>query len=187
MATNTLKLKALPGEEIWEITVPGTVHLRVTKKDRHGNLAEGEMSIGPNRQGTQFKITTADREDNQQRVYEDYLDPFRNGLLVRVDADQQDEETTASEHALSTDALEAILSTHGQPFQNTVKKLSELNARRLLGLAEALDASAKQVEFLREYISESFTNGSPQPTIANEDNLMYLGESLSGETRVVSD
>lgn len=178
----TLKLKAKPGEEIWQINVLGTVNLLITKRDRNGNIVDGELSIGPNRLGHQFKITTADREENQMRVYDDKLDPFRNGMLVRIDADQQAEETTQSEHALSTDDLTKILEKHGQPFQSTVRALSELNARRLLALAHALDASAKQVEFLEDHVREAFTAGSQQESVAHDDDPMYLGIPLSGES-----
>lgn len=135
------------GEEIWETTTPGTIW--VNQVDDRGR--EKQVKVG-GAIGQRLRIQSMDREVAQGNVMDDLSDPFTNGLLKRVDADQQLDPETASDQALDTEQLVAIFAKKGAAFQTAVAKLNELNVRRMAGMAEAVDASASQITFLKEQV-----------------------------------
>lgn len=159
MARTQHQPKAREGEEIWETTTPGTVWVMVTD-DRGRDKA---VSVG-GKPGQRLRIKSMDREICQDRILDDSGDPFVNGLLKRVDADQNDDEKTVSDQALSTEELMAIFEKTGNAFQVTVRKLNELNVRRLREAAEHLDAKASQLSFLDEHIEANYKGGGDTPT-----------------------
>jgi hypothetical protein len=172
--------KAREGEEVWELTTAGRLWLHVTSYTRTGQPITKDVSYGPNKAGHKIRISEDDRHINQENCADDHTDPFRNGMLVRVDKSQQDDDETASENAIGTDELMAIFAKNGNAFQSAVKKLNEVNVRRLYDLAEPLDATAKQVEFLTDYIAETYRKGGPQPSLAGQrDEPRDGGERLS--------
>lgn len=154
-----------PDEEVWAIQVPGSVSLRVTQNNRFGQPVEANLVMGPNRSGQQFRIQTIDREENQARCMTKSLDPFLNGMLVRIDADQQLDENTASSDALSTEQLLDIYDMKMTDFKVRVEALGELPMRRLAEVGESMDCSHLQITFVRELIAERFARGGPQTTM----------------------
>lgn len=171
MARTAHTPKAREGEEIWETTTPGRVW--VTTTDDRGK----EKSVGVGgKPGQRLRIKSLDREVCQDAILEDASDPFTNGLLKRIDADQNSDERTVSTQALSTEELMAIFEKTGNSFQAAVKKLNELNVRRLREAAEHLDAKASQLSFLDEYIEEHYKGGGDTPTYRE---LKGLGEVVS--------
>jgi hypothetical protein len=171
MARTTHVPKARAGEEIWETLVPGRVWVAVT--DDRGR--EKAISVGP-KVGARLRIKSLDREVAQDAILNDDSDPFTNGLLRRVDADQQDEESTASEQVLTTEQLMDVFGRTGMAFQSAVKKLNELNVRRLREMAEALDAKASQIAFLDTFLEENFRAGGDTPTYRE---LKGVGDTAS--------
>lgn len=151
--------RARDGEEIWETTTPGTVWVLVT--DDRGK--EKSVSVG-GAPGQRLRVKSLDREINQDSILEDASDPFTNGLLKRIDADQQLDPQTASEQVLDTEQLMAIFTKSGAPFQAAVRKLNELNVRRLAEMAEAVDATASQIAFLKEHVVTTFRQEGDTPT-----------------------
>lgn len=151
--------KAREGEEIWETTTPGRVW--VTTTDDRGR--EKQISVGPG-VGQRLRLKSTDREVAQDSVLDDASDPFTNGLLKRVDADQQLDASTKSDQALDTDQLLALFAKKGNAFQAAVAKLNELNVRRLSEMAEAADASASQIAHLKEVIVENYRQEGDTPT-----------------------
>ena len=173
-AGETVRPRNLPardGEEVWAIQVPGAVTLRVTTFNRFGQAVEGQMTVGPNRTGQQFRLKTEDREENQARCMDPEHDPFRNGMLVRVDADQQADENTASTDALTTEQLLEIYDLEGATFETRVRALGELPLRRLAEVGESMDCSHRQITFVRELIAERYTKGGPQHTLEHGERL----------------
>jgi len=164
-------LPAREGEEVWAIQVPGAVTLRVTTFNRFGQAVEGAMTVGPNRSGQQFRIKTEDREENQAICMSPEHDPFLNGMLVRVDADQQQDPRTASKDALTTESLLDIFDLEGKAFEAKVRSLGELPLRRLADVGESMDASHRQINFVRELIAERYTKGGPQTTLEHGERL----------------
>lgn len=135
------------GEEIWATTTGGVVWVPVVDaRGRENVIRVGDFA------GSELRISTIDREVAQSRVRPVGTDPFRNGMLKRIDADQNLVPETASTQAVSTDELTAIFAKNGNAFRSAVGQLNEHNVRRLNDLAEPMDATASQSAFLRELI-----------------------------------
>ena len=157
-------------EEIWAIQVSGAISLRVTQFNRFGQPVEASLVIGPNREGQQFRIQTVDREENQARCMEPVHDPFLNGMLVRIDADQQQDPSTASTDALTTEQLLEIYDLDKDAFKVRVESLGELPLRRLAEVGESMDCSHLQITLVRDLIAERYSKGGPQATMDAEDH-----------------
>lgn len=157
-ARTTHTPRAREGEEIWETTTPGKVWVLTT--DDRGK--EKSVRVG-GAVGQRLRIKSLDREINQDAILEDGSDPFTNGLLRRIDADQQQDPQTATEHVVTTEQLLEIFKSSGNAFQAKVKKLNELNFRRLREMAEAADATASQIAFLAEHAA-NFRKEGDTPT-----------------------
>lgn len=166
--------KPREGEEVWSIQVPGAVHLMVTKNNRHGQAVDARMAIGPNRQGTHFRIKADDRRENQAMCLNPGQDPFRNGMLVRVDGNQQADPETASTDALTTEQLLELFDLDPKDFEARAAAMGEVTLRRMAEVGEAMDVSHKQITYLRELISTRFARGGPQSKLNSAD-----GERLS--------
>ncbi len=147
------------GEEIWEITVPGTVWVEVTN-DRGKPIP---LKVG-GRPGARLRISTEDRIITQERIVDRELDPFVNGMLTRLDADQQLDEKTASPDALTTEDLLAIFAKNGKAFQNAVDKLNQTSVRRMKEMAESVDATASQMNYLNEQLEARWPLGGDTKT-----------------------
>lgn len=161
MARTQHEVKAREGEEVWEITTPGRVWLTVTDdRGRSKSVSVG----GTGKPGARIRISTLDREMMQDSLVEDRSDPFVNGMLKRVDGDQNSDERTASDQALTSEELAELFEKKGNAFQSAVKKLNELNVRRLREMAEPLDAAASQIAFLDSHIEEHYRAGGDTPT-----------------------
>jgi predicted type IV restriction endonuclease len=141
------------GEEMWETITDGRVWVTVT--DHRGH--ESSKSVG-GKAGSRLRISTVDREINQDRIITDGGDPFANGMLRRVDADQNLDERTASPHALTNENLMLIFS------KSAVKKLNETNVRRMAAMTTDVDASTSQVAFLETYVRENYRKEGDTPT-----------------------
>lgn len=159
-------------EEVWAIQVAGKVSLRVTQNNRFGQPMDATLVVGPNRAGQQFRISTLDREENQARCMTVDHDPFRNGMLVRIDVDQQSIESTASTDALSTEQLLDVYELDGKAFKDRVEAFGELPLRRLAEVGESMDCSHRQITLVRDLIEERYSKGGPQTT-------MDAGERMS--------
>ena len=147
------------GEEIWETTISGRVWVETTNEKGAPRM----VSVG-GREGARLRITTEDREIAQERIINRDLDPFVNGSLVRVDADQQNDERTKSVDALSTEQLIQVFSKTGKAFQTKVDGLGELTVRRMMDIAEQVDATNSQINYLRKSIEERWPIGGDTPT-----------------------
>ena len=142
---------AREGEEVWETTTDGRVWIPLDVRGR-----EQAVTVG-GRAGSRLRVRAIDREIAQDRCLDD--DPFTNGLLKRVDADQQSDPRTASPNVLSTEDLMVGFSKNGMAFRSFVDKLSEFNARRMAEMAEMVDGSTSQVSYLREVVARFKVEG----------------------------
>lgn len=158
-------------EEVWAIQVPGSVSLRVTQNNRLGAIVEASLVIGPNRAGQQFRIQTSDREENQAAAVSREHDPFLNGMLVRIDQDQQLDPITKSGNALSTEQLLDVYELTGDEFKERVQALGELALRRLAEVGESMDCSHLQIGFVRDLIQERYAKGGPQTTMDEGERM----------------
>lgn len=142
------KVTARPGEEVWELCTGGRVWVAVTD-------AKGvEKARGVSGRGARLRISTSDRELAQERTRDDRNDPFTNGTLIRLDADQNEVEETASTSALSDSQLLDLLSKkQGAVFKKSLEELSEVAYRRLRTLVRDNDevTAAQQKAFQSVY------------------------------------
>lgn len=139
------------GEEAWETTTGATIYLGITNPRGHSKVKK----FG-GKPGSRVRISTTDREINQDAITNEDSDPFSNGLLKRLDKDQNEDESTATDQALDTEELMALFGKSGNAFQSAVRALNERNVRRLRAIAEDVDASASQISFLDEHITEHY-------------------------------
>lgn len=139
------------GEEMWETTTNGRVWVVVS--DHRG--VEKEVSVG-GKAGSRLRIKTLDREILMDRLPYGKETAFTNGLLKRIDQDQNLDERTATDQAFRTDELVALFAKSGNAFQAAVKKLNAINVGRMIDMAEAVDASASQISFLQQWYDENF-------------------------------
>jgi hypothetical protein len=166
--------------ETWEITVPGRVWVTTTVYNRYGQPVDKPVSLGPNKVGQRLKISVADREANQELCERPELDPFLNGLLVRVAGGDPADESVASTDALTSAELSLIFDKNGNAFHAAVDALGEIPVRRLLALCDAVDATAKQKAYIEQVINERFRNpGSSQGTGSAVFNL--AGERVGSD------
>ncbi len=151
-----------PDEEIWELQIPGTVYIQTLAPNNFGQMVPTDRTLGPNKKGLQFRISKQERTMNQQRVADQVNDPFKNGILVRCDASQQEDAATASTDAMTGSDLLAMLEQNGAVFDQSLEKLSEINLRRLYDLAVEMDASHSQVNSIVEFTQARFAKGWAQ-------------------------
>jgi len=166
--TDTTKAKRAPhardGEEIWETTTDGLVWVpTVDSRGRERNVKIGGKA------GARLRINTLDRELAEERLSEPSASVFRNGMLVRVDSrkgDHADPELDLGQE-ISTEDLMAAFAKSGNAFQSYVNRLNELNQRRMLEMAPAVNASVAQVEYLTGLMEQyrPSTEGT-QPSVA---------------------
>lgn len=145
-----------PDEEIWECTIPGRVSMDVSN-DRGGTK---HISVIGN--GKRLRITTIDRERAEEVIREGQNNPFRNGMLVRIDSNKGEHQPSPDE--LTDDELKVMFDLDNDTFETMVPELSEVNIRRLKALAKAVDARQAQVEFLTHYMEEHFAIGGTVPS-----------------------
>lgn len=145
-----------PNEEIWECTVPGRVSLTVTNERGGTRLAtvKGKGQI--------LRISTIDREMAEEVIRETPNNPFRNGMLVRVDNRKGDHNPSTDE--LSDDDLREIFGLDNDDFGALLPQLSEVNVRRLKEMAKTEDVRHAQVEMLDEHIEKAYSVGGAMPS-----------------------
>jgi len=146
--------------ETWEKTIPGGAWILTV--DHVGNERPKRIK-GPS--GTRFRVHPREREAASIKFAFPEQDPFRNGIFKPVSLAPEEVKERVPEHdaeqALSNDELIALFAKNGNAFQAAVKKLNEVNVRRLNDLAEGEDnqeiVSTAQKSFLETYIGENFT------------------------------
>lgn len=148
------KVTTRPGEEVWEMCTGGAVWVTLTKDKIRGTTKEQSVKG----RGSRLRISTEDRELAQERVREEKNDPFTNGTLIRIDADQQVDEMTASTSALSDEQLLGLLSKkQGAVFKKALEELSEISYRRLRTLLKDNgEVTATQQKALQEVYDEKY-------------------------------
>lgn len=139
------------GEEVWESTTPSQVWMEIGLPDKTTKM------ITAHGVGARLRLQTADRQIYQERLERKEHDVFTNGLLVRVDADQQEDEDTTSPSAVTDEALMKLFNLKQiARFRNAIDELSEISLRRLVTLAKSSDIGTKQQEALKEMWDSKF-------------------------------
>jgi len=141
--------------EIWELTIPGRVTLEVP------NPRGRPQTITALGKGQRLRISTYDREIVEEGVRVMDNNPFRNGMLVRVD---KSAEHAPSNEELSDADLQAIFELGQDDFRATVTELGEVNVRRLKAMVGEVDASKSEIEFIDELIADRWPLGGSMPS-----------------------
>ena len=141
--------------EIWELTLPGRVTMTVTG-------ARGRpQQISAAGKGQRLRCSTEDRIITEEGIRNPELNPFRNGMLVRVDKGEGHE---PSPEELSDDDMRAIFDLDQADFQATVSALGEVNVRRLKAMFEEVDASKSEIDYVNALIEEKWRIGGAMPS-----------------------
>jgi hypothetical protein len=141
--------------EIWESTIPGRVSLTVE------NSQGRPQTISIVGKGSRLRLTQLDRELAEEVIRTPENNPFRNGMLVRVDNGAGH---VPSAEELSDDDLRAIFELDQSDFRATVDQLGQVNVRRLKSMVVEVDASKSEIEYLDEVIQEKWPIGGSMPT-----------------------
>jgi hypothetical protein len=155
--TRDLELPAKNEQEIWESNIEGCTWVETTD---HRGAPRMKSVTGA---GQRLRLTSHDRVRAQERIRQLEHDPFTNGSLRRVDRNQNDDEGTKTENALSEADLELIFGLDFEDFKEEVEKLSEINHRRLKAMAP-VHATMQQGQHLQELIEERYHIGGDTPT-----------------------
>jgi hypothetical protein len=140
--------------EIWESTIPGRVTLEIADaKGRTQTLT----TLG---KGQRIRITTDDREIVEEGIVEAEHNPFKNGMLFRVDTGAHERST----EEISDAELAAIFDLGQDDFRSTVTALGQVNVRRLKNMVADVDASKSEIEFLDQLIEERWPLGGSMPS-----------------------
>lgn len=154
-------------DEVWETTTEGWIWVSITNSK--GDLVDTRVG---GKVGQKLRISKDDRERLQEMVQDTDHDPFTNGLLAQRSGDKpaprndlMGEPLLEHDQALTVETLASYFASNGNAFQAKVKPLNETNLRRLLSMSEDLDASVKQVEFIKAQL-EPYRRGGTQPAYA---------------------
>jgi len=173
MTAQVTELSPGPGFEQWMMMNDSILFLEVLGHDRFGNRQAKELKVGPSRRGHKFWISQSDRMANQMMVADVAFDPFRNGTLTRVDADQHTDPNTASDQALTDEQIIEMLDLSVAELEDRVSRLAEIPMRRVLDLATAMDVSHQKLTLIEDIIKDRYAAGSPQKSLSSD-----VGEPL---------
>lgn len=153
----TRQLATRPDEEIWESCVKGRVWVEVT--DYRG-APKVVSVVGV---GSRLRITTGDRQRNQEALRNPQDDPFINGMMRRIDGPAESDEYTTSAQTHSEEDLQGVFALEQAAFEEYVAELNELNVRRMKEMAPTY-ASVLQDKFLTDQIATRWPIGGDTPT-----------------------
>lgn len=171
------------GKETWEMQTGGTVYVESLIDPARGVT----KMLKASGKGARVRITTLDRKLAQERTRDEKHDPFRNGLMLRVDEDQQEDPETASPSAMSDEGLKKIFAFKQQArFRAAIGDLSEVSLRRLKALAEGDEnVTSVQNDIINTRIDEEFSvnrgkDASLKDASAEQIQETFKVQKLSG-------
>lgn len=140
--------------EVWEAQTNGRTWVQVTVDQSKGTTKMVSV-VG---KGSRLRISAEDRKIAQERTRDKKNDPFTNGLLLRVDDDQQKDPETASPSALSDEDLKKIFKMKQvSRYTAAMDDLSEVSLRRLVALSKEDDTlSVGMKEKMTEILNQKF-------------------------------
>lgn len=152
--TEQKPIPARADQEVWELTVPGRVHVAVTN---HLGRPADVTAAG---KGGRIRLTTLDRQLAEEGIRDQDLNPFRNGMLVQVAGPRDGDES----NALDDTQMAELFNLGHKEFEEILGELSELNVRRLKAMTTPADASASQIRAIDAIIETKWPIGGTTPT-----------------------
>lgn len=138
------------GEEIWESNIPGRVFVESTNPST--GRAKSTSCVG---KGSRLRISTLDRLIAEEGIRESSNNPFRNGMLTRVDAEADKLDGDVSNALTDTQLFELFALTPAE-FIGALDSLTELNVRRLKEACVSQDATNSQVEAIQAVLDKKY-------------------------------
>lgn len=173
----------IEGKETWEVQTGGTVYVESLIDPVRG-LSKTLKASG---KGARLRISTMDRKLAQERTRDEKHDPFRNGLMLRIDEDQQEDPETASPSAMSDEGLKKLFALKQQArFRAAIGDLSEISLRRLKALAEDDETvTSVQNDIINTRIEDEFSvnrgkDASLKDASAEQIQETFKEQKLSG-------
>lgn len=140
-------------EEVWETTGTGTVSVQVTGVDgKPRSIKAG------GRPGQKLRISEYDRLKNEERVLDDVINVFSNGMLIRTTPPGGQ-----NVNQLTADDVVELFNTKGPEFNVRVDQLNEYNVRRLIEACDDLDATNSQSQYLAATLARKWSIGGDTP------------------------
>lgn len=145
--------------EIWELTLPGRVHVNVL------NHLGREKDLTARGKGGRIRLSTLDRELAEEQIRVPQINPFRNGMLVQVGGPKL-EGDIRKEAVPDEDLIEFFSMKDEAGFMELIQEVGEVNLRRLQMMAEdpAVDVSVVQKRAIDELIVDRYPIGGDTPT-----------------------
>lgn len=136
-------------QEIWINAIAGRIQVR--KFDARGQL--GAELVGS---GRKVFLTPEERQINQELAASHDLDVFANGALQPVKLlDGADEAAIVTPNHISEDDMRSLFSEQWKKFDARIAQISNpATLKRLLELAEEVDAKVRQVDVIRQRLDE---------------------------------
>lgn len=154
-------IPAREGDEVWEMQLPGRVHVAVT--NHLGRTVDRTVQGKRSR----LRIGTLDRQLAEEGIRDVANNPFRNGTLTHLSGGPALQEDA---NALSDGDLREVFEIHDEEFVSLIDSLSEVNVRRMLNMAKAgktnqgVDATVSQLTALKDLIADKWPIGGSTPT-----------------------
>lgn len=171
------------GKETWEMQTGGTVYVESLIDPVRGVT----KMLKASGKGGRVRISAMDRKLAQERTRDKKHDPFTNGLMLRVDDDQQEDPDTASPSAMSDAGLTKLFSFKQQArFRAAIGDLTEVSLRRLKDLAaENEDVTSVQNDIINTRINDEFSvnrgkDASLKDASAEQIQETFEEQKLSG-------
>ena len=149
------KVASREGYEVWENVVGGTVWLTVLGERNR------EKQVPLTGQRSRQRLSTEDRLIMQDAALDAEQDVFTNGMLRRVDADQNEDERTRSNQVFRDGDLVAAFDFKGREFSDFVHELNLLNAGRMQRLITHVDPSESQRQAIADRLAELRPQSTP--------------------------
>lgn len=144
-------------KEIWESTLEGRVSVQIL------NSQNRPQTLSVKGSGSRLRLTAEERLITEEGIRHPQNNPFRNGRLVQVGGPKPEPiegELPSTDQNLHDADLLGLFDLKDVEFEDAVKALSEVNVRRIKGMVKQADASKSQLDFLDDYIEQTWPIGA---------------------------
>lgn len=152
-------------QETWKNASRGKVWVR--KTDRRGELKDELI-----KSGGLVKISTDDRQYNQELAASDRSDCFKNGRLVPVkilDTTEDAAEIAANPNLMSETDMVDLLGAHFKTFEKKIGEITNsVTLNRILDLAEERDEKVSKINLVKTRILDVSGNAPVEISVTGD-------------------
>lgn len=158
--------------ETWQNATRGKVGVRRQN-------AAGEQSVELVRGGDEITLTKSERILTERKYRKPKNNPFRNGKLVPIVVDENDEDLKAllqSPNTITKGEIDALLDGNLRTMETRLKKIDALPAlERILEVADSEGASTRRMQAIRDRIvavkGPQAAAKAPEPTAGGREKF----------------